>query len=147
MTRKELCRSSLLASAAACALLCSSLAALAEGVAFEVELLGPAVGDQDGEATGTVTLDAATNQVDVQLRYTNIAEPTAIFVRQGALGTEGNVVMPIVVESAAEGAVEAHRTSAKRGLVETILAAPDEYFLVIMNDEYPIGALRGPLSQ
>ena len=130
-----------------CAVLSSPLAAFADDITFEVALSGPELGDPDGAATGTVTLNAASNQVSVQLRYTNIAAPAALFIRRGALGTEGNVVMPIVIESAAGGALEGHRASAKPNLVETILAQPDQYYLVVMNDEYPVGALRGPLSE
>ena len=134
--------------AAACAVLLAPFVASGEEVTFEVSLSGPeASGDPDGRGEGTVTLNPETNEVEVRLSYSNIAEPTTVLIRRGALGTEGNVVMPIVIDSDEQGTLEGQRRAAKPNVVETIAAAPAEHYLVVVNSEYPIGALRGQLQE
>lgn len=134
--------------AAACAVLLAPLPASGEETAFEVSLSGPEVsGDPDGRGEATVTLNPETNHVDVQLSYSNIAEPTAMHIREGATGSKGNVILPIVIESDEEGSLTGSRTSAKPGVVERILASPAEHYLVVINREHPVGALRGPLGE
>jgi hypothetical protein len=134
--------------AAACALLLAPLLASGEEATFSVTLSGPErSGDPDGQGEAMVTLNPATNQVDVRLSYSNIAEPTAIYIRRGAVGLQGNVVVPIVIESDEGGTLVGRRRSAMPNIVKTILASPGEYYLVVLNDEYPIGALLGPLRE
>ncbi len=134
--------------AAACALLFAPLLASGEEVTFEVSLSGPeASGDPDGRGEATVTMNPETNRVDVRLSYSNIAEPTAMHIREGATGSEGNVVMPVVIESDEGGTLVGGRKSAKPNLVATLLASPAQLHLVVVNEEHPIGALRGPLRE
>lgn len=134
--------------AAACALLLAPLLASAEEATFEVSLSGPeSSGDPDGRGQATLIMNPATNQVDLRLSYSNIAAPTAVFIRRGPTGLDGNVVLPIVIESDGGGTLVGRRTSAKPDIVETILASPGEYYLVVFNGEYPVGALRGPLRR
>src|SRR5690606_6671539 len=119
-----------------------------EEATFEVMLSGPeASGDPDGQGQATVVLNSEANAVDVRLRYSNIEPPTVLFIRMGATGMEGNIAMPVVIESDEGGMVVAARVSAKPKTVETILAAPAEYYLTVVNEEYPVGALRGQLSE
>jgi len=144
--KKNLARCSGAAVLAACAVLLTPLAASGEQATFRVTLSGPpASGDPDGRGEATVTLDAETNQVEVRLTYSNIAEPTALFIRRGATGLEGNIVLPVVIESRQGNTIVARRTSAMPNAVARILSAPEEHYLVVMNEEYPTNALRGPL--
>jgi len=134
--------------AAACALLLAPLAALGDEAVFEVNLSGPeASGDPDGTGQATVTLKPATNEVEVRLSYSNIAEPTAMHLRKGATGTAGNVEVPLVIERTGRGSVVGRRKSASPGIVERIAKSPGEYYLVVITGEYPVGALRGPLEE
>lgn len=135
--------------AAACALLLAPLGASGgEPATFQVSLSGPqASGDPDGQGQATVTLNPATNEVEVQLRYSNIAEPTAMHIRKGAIGFHGNIAVPIAIESAQGGTLTGKRKSAAPGIIARIAASPQEYYLVVINDEYPVGALRGQLSE
>jgi hypothetical protein len=133
---------------AACALLLSPLLASGEEATFEVALSGPeASGDPDGQGQATVVLNSETNAVDVRLRYSNIGTPTALYIRMGATGMEGNIALPVVIESDEEGMLVGRRESSKPKVVETILASPAEYHLVVVNEEYPVGALRGQLQE
>lgn|GEM_PF-1782064 len=146
--RKNLARCGGAAVVAACAVLLAPLAASGEEATFRVTLSGPpASGDPDGRGEATVTLDAETNQVEVRLTYSSIAEPTAMFIRRGATGLEGNIVVPVVIESRQGNTLVGRRTSAMPNAVARILAAPEEHYLVVMNDEYPVNALRGPLRR
>src|SRR5690606_12271009 len=134
--------------AAACTLLLSPLLASGEEATFEVALSGPeASGDPDGQGEATVVLNSETNTVDVRLRYSNIAPPTALFIRMGATGMAGNIALPITIESDEGGTLVGRREASKPNVVATILASPSEHYLVVVNDEYPVGSLRGQLSE
>ncbi len=133
--------------AAACALLLAPLAALGGEAVFEVALSGPkASGDPDGQGQARVTLRPETNEVEVELRYSNIAEPTAMHIRKGATGMAGNVEVPLEVERTGRGTAVGRRNAAAPGIVERIARSPGEYYLVVINGEHPVGALRGPLE-
>ncbi|HEX7080501.1 MAG TPA: CHRD domain-containing protein [Gammaproteobacteria bacterium] len=134
--------------AAACALLLAPLLAFGEQATFEVTLSGPeASGDPDGRGEATVTMNPETNEVEVRLSYSNIAPPTALHIREGAVGSEGNVVVPIVIESNEDGTLVGRRKSAKPNIIATIAASPEKYYLVVLNREYPVGALRGQIRK
>jgi hypothetical protein len=141
-------RSGLPVLTAACSVLLAPLAGLSDEVTLEVTLSGPeASGDPDGEGQATLTMNPVTNEVEVRLSYSNIAEPTAMHIRRGAVGPEGNVVLPIVIEGSEAGALIGRRESARPNIIETILASPADYYLVVINGEHPVGALRGPLRE
>lgn len=124
------------------------LLAFSQEATFEVSLSGPeASGDPDGSGEATVTLHPEENRVEVRLTYSNIAAPTALFLRRGATGLDGNILMPIEIESDQGGTIVGQRTSAMPGVVEKVAASPSEYYLVVMNEEHPVGALRGQLRE
>ena len=132
--------------AAAWALLLAPLVASAQEASFDVSLSGSEVsGDPDGSGEGTVTLDPETGEITARITYSNIAEPTSIHLRQGALGTQGNIVGTFLIESARGGTLEARGTVRSSTTVEQILASPEDFYLVVFNDEHVVGALRGPL--
>lgn len=135
--------------AAAFALLLAPLSALGgEPATFQVSLSGSeASGDPDGQGQATVTLNPATNEVEVRLTYSNIGEPTAMHIRKGAIGFHGNIAVPVEIQSAQGGTLTAHRQSAAPGIIARIAASPQEYFLVVITEEYPVGALRGQLRE
>src|SRR5690606_11398051 len=114
---------------------------------FEVSLSGSEVsGDPDGRGEATVTVNPETKQIDVQLSYSNIAEPTAVHIREGATGTDGNVVANFAIESRGQGSLTATGT-AKEEAYAPMLASPERYYLVVLNGEHVVGALRGPLGE
>ena len=146
--RKNLARCGGAVVLAVCAALLAPLEALCEPQTFRVTLSGPPTsGDPDGRGEATVVLDAEKNEVEVRLTYSNIAEPTMMFIRRGATGLEGNIVVPVPIENREGNTVVGRRTSAMPNAVARILASPDEHYLVVMNEEYPTNALRGPLRR
>lgn len=133
--------------AAAWALALAPLVAQAQETSFDVSLSGSEVsGDPDGRGQATVTIDRETGEIEVRVTYSNIAEPTSIHLRQGALGTQGGIVGTFSIESTGQGTLEARGTARSQATLEQILASPEEFYLVVFNDEHVVGALRGPLA-
>ena len=119
--------------------------AAAEETSFEVSLAGAGSGDSDGEGQGVVTIDSATNQVSWDLSHSNIAEPTAMHIHEGAAGESGTVAVPLTVETDQEGNLVGLAT-APAETVQAILAAPQNYYVNIHNAEHRGGAIRGQLQ-
>lgn len=133
---------------AAWALLLAPLAVSAQEKAFDVSLSGSEVsGDPDGRGEATLTIDPETGRIEARVSYSNIAEPTSIHVRQGARGTDGGIVATFAIERREAGALTAWGTARSQKTLEQILASPQDYYLVVFNDEHVVGALRGPLGK
>lgn len=127
---------------------CAPLSAFGAETTFTVSLAGPvASGDPDGLGEATVTLNPDSNEVSVRVNYSNIARPTAMYLRMGDSGPQGNIAVPIVIERSDAGTAAGSRISARANIVATILASPEQYYLVVVNEEYPVGALRGRLAE
>ena len=121
--------------------------AFAEEVSFDVSLSGAAgSGDPEGEGEGTLTIDSDTNQISWDLSHSNIAEPTAMHIHEGAAGESGGVVVPLTVDTDQEGNLVG-LTSASAEVVDAILASPENYYVNIHNQEHRGGAIRGQLGE
>jgi hypothetical protein len=124
---------------------CAATAA-AEEKHFEISLAGAAgSGDADGTGKGMITIDSATNQVSWEISYSNIAEPTAMHIHQGAAGQSGGVVVQFTLEKDQDGTLVG-LTNAPAETVQAILAAPAGYYVNIHNAEHRGGAIRGQLG-
>ncbi len=127
---------------------CVPVSAFGAETTFRVNLAGPvASGDPDGLGEATVTLNPDSNEVSVRVNYSNIARPTAMHLRMGEGGAQGNIAVPIAIERSDAGTAAGSRISTRANIVATILASPDQYYLVVINEEYPVGALRGRLTE
>lgn len=146
-TKVELPGRLCLVAAAAWAVLVAPFPASANEATFRVSLSGPEVsGDPDGRGEATVTLDPETTEIDVQLTYSRIAEPTSIHIRRGATGSEGNIVASFFIENEGRGRLAATGT-VRADHVQQMLSSPEDYYLVVLNREHVVGALRGPLQK
>lgn len=125
-------------------LLCAGLAA-AEETSFDLSLAGSGSGDPDGAGQGTITIDSETNQISWEISYSNIDEPTAMHIHQGAAGESGGVAVALTVEKDSSGNLVG-LTNAPAEVVQAILASPSSYYVNIHNAEYRGGAIRGQLS-
>ena len=133
--------------AAACLVL-APLAATAQEVVLRATLSGPEVsGDPDGRGEAILTIDRATGRIQARVTHSNIAQPTALHVRKGAVGIEGNIVASFTIESNRGGTLVATGTARSDKTLEEILAKPEEHYVVVLNEEYVVGALRGPLRK
>lgn len=133
--------------AAAC-MMVAPLVASGEEVVLRASLSGPAVsGDPDGRGEATLTIDRATGRIDARVTHSNIAQPTAIHVRKGAVGIDGNIVATFTIDSNRGGTLVGTGSARSMETLEQILAAPEEHYVVVLNDEHVVGALRGPLRK
>jgi len=144
-TERSRSRLSILAATSLGLLLPAGFAA-AEEISFDLSLSGAGSGDPEGEAEGTVTVDSDTNQISWDLSHSNIAAPTAMHIHEGAAGQSGGVVVPLTVDTDQEGNLVG-LTRASPEVVDAILAAPENYYLNIHNEEHPRGAIRGQLGE
>ncbi len=120
----------------------------AQEMTVRASLSGPPVsGSPNGRGEATVTLKPETNEVEVRITYSDIATPTRVHIRRGPTGVEGNIVVPIAIREADGGTLTGHREAPAPGVVARIARSPEQYYLVVINEEYPVGALRGPLSE
>ena len=133
---------SFMAACAVCALVAAGAAA-ADETSFDIALAGS--GDPDGSGEGAVTIDSETNQVSWEIRYSNIDEPTAMHIHEGAAGESGGVAVALTVEKDTEGNLVG-LTNAPAEVVQSILAAPSNYYVNIHNAEHRGGAVRGQLG-
>ncbi len=133
--------------AAACIVL-APLASFGQEVVLRASLSGPEVsGDPDGRGEATLTIDPATGRIEARVTHSNIAQPTAIHIRKGAVGLDGNIVASFTIESNQGGTLVGTGTARSQKTLEQILAEPEEHYLVVLNDEYVVGALRGALRK
>ncbi|HEX6995244.1 MAG TPA: CHRD domain-containing protein [Gammaproteobacteria bacterium] len=133
--------------AAACLVL-APLVASGEDIVLKASLSGPeASGDPDGRGEATLTIDRATGRIEARVTHSNIARPTAIHVRRGALGVDGNIVATFTIDSNRGNTLVGTGSARSEETLEQILAAPEEHYVVVLNDEFVVGALRGPLHK
>jgi hypothetical protein len=122
----------------------------AEERTFNLELSGeqavPGPGDQDGQASGTLTIDDETGEVSWEFEYSEIAVPQAMHIHMGATGEGGGVVVPLNVESRRGEGTLAGSTTAQSDVVAAILASPASYYVNIHNAEFSGGAVRAQLE-
>ena len=122
----------------------------AEEMTFQLNLSGdqevPGPGDEDGQASGTLTIDDATGMVSWDITYSNIAPPAAMHIHSGAAGEGGGVAVPLNVEtSGGEGTLVGSATADAES-VAAVLAAPSDHYVNIHNADFRPGAVRGQLE-
>ena len=121
-----------------------------EVTTFELSLSGgqevPGPGDEDGQASGTLSIDDATGEISWNFTYSNIAAPAAMHIHSGAMGEGGGVVVPLNVEMGGEEGTLAGSTTGDADSVTAILASPSDYYVNIHNADFRPGAIRGQLG-
>lgn len=121
-----------------------------EETTFQLDMSGeqevPGPGDEDGRASGTLTIDDATGMISWDIAYSNIAAPAAMHIHSGAAGEGGGVVVPLNVEtSGGEGSLVGS-TTAEADAIATVLASPSDHYVNIHNADFRPGAVRGQLE-
>ena len=106
----------------------------------------PGPGDEDGQASGTLSIDDATGVISWNFTYSNIAEPAAMHIHSGAAGAGGGVVVPLNVETSGGEGTLVGSTTADADSIMAILASPSDYYVNIHNADFRPGALRGQLG-
>ena len=117
-------------------------------VSYNVVLNGanefPGPGDTDGTGQASITINATTGRVCVNLSTTGIDPMNALHIHPGAPGTANSPVVDFAVTSGTSAAkcVVATATS----VTDAIIAAPQAFYLNAHTAGLPNGAIRGQLS-
>ncbi|MGE4658905.1 MAG: CHRD domain-containing protein [Gammaproteobacteria bacterium] len=121
-----------------------------EVITFQLSISGdqevPGPGDEDGQASGTLSIDNATNLISWSFTYLNIANPVAMHIHSGAAGEGGGVLVPLNVEMGGEAGILVGSTTGDAASVMAILASPSDYYVNIHNADFRPGAIRGQLG-
>ncbi len=114
---------------------------LATALTGEEEVPGP--GDLDGSGFATVTVNPGQGVLCYELSVSGIAPATAAHIHEAPPGEAGDVVVGLEppTDGSSSGCVEVDRALAK-----AILKNPENYYVNVHNEEFPLGALRGQLS-
>jgi hypothetical protein len=138
----------MIAAAAATALMASTaIAQNTNDKKFTVTLEGEQVtvgGDPDGTGTATIRINVDAGQVCYRLRTRKIDQATASHIHEGAIGTDG----PVVVNFTPPGAngMSSGCVNVGRELASEIASEPSDYYVVVHTVAFPAGALRGQMS-
>ena len=121
-----------------------------EVITFQLSISGdqevPGPGDEDGQASGTLSIDDATNLISWSFTYSNIANPAAMHIHTGAAGVGGGVFVPLNVDTSGEAGTLIGSTTGDAASVVAILASPSDYYVNIHNADFRPGAIRGQLG-
>jgi len=122
----------------------------AEGTTFQVSMSGaqavPGPGDEDGQASGTLSIDAATREISWSFTYSNIASPAAMHIHSGAAGAGGGVVVPLDTDTSGATGTLVGSTTGDADSIMAILASPSDYYVNVHNADFRPGAIRGQLE-
>ena len=117
------------------------------GKRFSVALEGEQVtfgGDLDGTGTASIRINAGRGQVCYTIRVRNIETATLAHIHEGPDGQNGPVVVDFnpPASGSSSGCVNVGRELARE-----IIQTPSDYYVVVHNDEFPAGALRGQMGR
>ena len=96
-------------------------------------------GDPDGSGQASVNFSPANNSLCVAISVDKISTPTSITINNGASGTNGPVVATF--QTSDTGCI-----TIDSALGKDIKQHPENYYVNVLNADYPDGAIRGQLS-
>lgn len=131
----------------------------------------PGPGDPDGAARMTLSLGA--DSICFSISYEAIGAPRVIRINRGIAGEKGPIELTLFPDSdkaraddgtgaeddgdlgglgaaKASNPIEACIASADiadPSLIEQLKSSPESFYVEILNDEFPLGAVRGQVSQ
>ena len=108
------------------------------------------VGDADGSATGSITVNVGQDRVCWEFtNVTNITVPHRAHIHKAASGTNGGIVVDFFnVASGTQGPLTGCTTVALgKALLKDIIQNPSAYYLNLHNADFPGGAVRGQLEK
>ncbi|HEX9872370.1 MAG TPA: CHRD domain-containing protein [Candidatus Tectomicrobia bacterium] len=100
----------------------------------------PTAQDADGSGTAILSFDAAKGEICWELTVTDIAPAFASHIHKNYGAQMFSLSPP--TQGAASGC-----GSASRKFITTVLENPEEYFVIVHNNEFPTSALSGRLAQ
>jgi hypothetical protein len=121
-------------------------AAREKEVFLESQLTGAAVvqgGDPDGSGTATGLVDSRDGVACFEIQTTNVANPITVRIQSGSAGAIGP---PVILLFENQNAPVSGCVPADRKTLREIGKNPERYYVNVVNDEFPVGAIRGQLA-
>lgn len=110
----------------------------------------PGAGDPDGSGSAKIRLLPNADQVCFNLKWSNIASPTAAHIHEAAKGSNGGVVVGLFAGDAplpsTISGVNGCASGVDDALSDEIRNNPAGFYVNIHNSDYPGGAIRGQLK-
>jgi len=132
------------------AVLLIPLPLMAEVTNFDVSMSGdqevPGPGDEDGQASGTLSIDDVAGTISWNFSYSGIAAPAAMHIHTGASGEGGGVVVPLNVETSGGEGTLIGSVTVEADAIASILASPESFYVNVHNADFRPGAIRGQLG-
>ncbi|MBL9141230.1 MAG: CHRD domain-containing protein [Phycisphaerae bacterium] len=119
----------------------------APAVVFPITMSGsnevPGPGDPDGSAVGTLTIDPGTNAISWNFNYSNLDALTGFHIHSGIAGASGGVVVNLgTATSGGAGTLIGSLPNQTNATINSLLAAPEAFYLNLHTTAYPSGAVR-----
>ena len=108
------------------------------------------VGDPDGTATGSITVNVGQDRVCWEFtNVTNVAPVNRGHIHKAAAGSNGGIVVDFFnVAAGTQGPLTGCTTTPLgKDLLTDILKNPEAYYLNLHNADFPAGAVRGQLEK
>jgi hypothetical protein len=124
----------------------ATVAAPEKEVLLESQLSGDQVvqgGDPEGTGTATILVDAKDGVACFDVQTANVDTPISGRIQNGSAGAIGP---PVVFLFENQGASARGCVPADRRALREIGRNPEQYYLNVVNDPFPIGAIRGQLA-
>lgn len=108
------------------------------------------VGDTDGSATGSITVNVGQDRVCWE--FTNVANVAPVnrgHIHKAPAGSNGGIVVDFFnVASGTQGPLTGCTTTPLgKDLLKDIIQNPEAYYLNLHNADFPAGAVRGQLEK
>ena len=114
--------------------------------AEECNASGCGVGDPDGTATGSITVNVGQQRVCWDIDTSNLGTITRGHIHKAPAGTAGAIVVGFF-EAAAVDLHGCTTTDVDRALLTDIIQHPQDYYVNVHTSDFPAGAIRGQLSK
>ncbi len=105
----------------------------------------PGPGDEDGLGSAAIVVDATRQMVCFALHATNVEQPTAAHIHEGAVGVAGPIVVPLAAP--VDGNVSGCTQDVDREVLSRLIQTPAGFYVNVHNAEFPAGAVRGQLGR
>jgi hypothetical protein len=122
----------------------------AAGDRFVVKLTGAAVapqkGDPDASGTATITLDDANKRICVTIELKGIDGLGPVHLSRASAGEEGPIVAELSDPSVKDLSKRRCVPTQPPQIFADVVDDPSDFYVIVRNQEFPLGALRGQLA-
>jgi hypothetical protein len=109
------------------------------------QVVPPVATPTDGVGSDRIVVDATRQMVCFALHATNVEQPTAAHIHEGAVGVAGPIVVPLAAP--VDGNVSGCTPDVDREVLSRLIQTPAGFYVNVHNAEFPAGAVRGQLGR